>query len=338
MQNVLKKVESIPMMPSSAGNKRSASEALEKDHGKKSKTISSSLPQTASSNEFWLSPIFSQKKLQEPFPKLTNWSQKALPMLVRENYKVPNDGVSRTQSLSTCMMAVQFANMSKDGTSKKHGGDGNAVYDLCLVPTLPTKVTDRMPRAQADADACAKWLYDTPKKLIEAAWDMEGVMTKWKEKAKKLAAKEAKKKGDDARSAKAIFLDEARYSVHQECTDRQTGEDAGYIRDDKGIMFKFACNMRIAGKDNRPQCWKPYTNKFGVRDVRNITHALKNKKNGFYQGTVVKVGFEMYAYDYDGFYGVKATLKPHVLVLYEPDGPPKQTIADMMKDDFFDDE
>lgn len=337
MQNVLKKVESIPMMPSSS-SKRSASEVHAKDNGKKSKIGSSSSPTTKTSNEFWLPPLYSQKKLQEPFPKLTNWSGKALPMLVRENYKIPNDGVCKTQSLSTCMMAVQFANMSKDGTSKKHGGDGNAAYDICLVPTLPKKVTDRMPRAQEDADACAKWLYETPKKLIEAAWNMEGVMTKWKEKAKKLAAKEAKKKGADARTAKDIFLHEAKYSIHQECTDRQTGEDAGYIRDDKGTMFKFACNMRIGGKDNRPQCWKPYTNKFGERDVRNITNSLKNKKNGFYQGTVVKVGFEMYAYDYDGFYGVKATLKPHVLVLYEPDGPPKATIADMMKDDFFDDD
>lgn len=340
MQNVLKKVESIPMMPTSS-SKRSASEALDgaNAHHKKARVNSPPLQQNASSAAFWLPPILSQKKIEEPFPKLTNWSGKALPMIVRENYKLPTNGVAKTQSLSTVMMGVQFANMSKNGTKLKHNAtDSTAVYDICLVPNLPKKVTDRMPKAQADADACAKWLYETPRKMIEAAWDMEGVMMKWKEKAKKKAKKEAKTEGDRARDAKTIFLADANCSLHQDCTDRETGEDSGYVADNKGTMFKFACDMTIAGKNNRPQCWKPYTNKFGVRDVKNITHDLKNKKNGFYQGTVVKVGFEMYAYDYDGFYGVKANLKPHILVLYEPDGPPKQTIADMMKDDFFDDE
>jgi len=299
-------------------NKRKAEDAgLPAQGGAKSTIAPARRPQ-----KFWLPLAFDGGK---PFDIIhaVNWTGKKLPSLVRSGFvPKPNDTKFNTLSFSSPMVATKFCDLGPRGDIGKFGKvETNAKFNLSIVDELPDRFNT--PSNKKRAEDFTAWLHATVDSMITSGWDAEGVWEKHKKTAVKEAKKEAKK--DNGRTAKEIFVANATTALFKTYEERETEEDKP--------RYEFTTKYQIGmpPRVNRPVFWKPTRNQMGEVDVKNVTDTLPSKKNGLHQGSVIKFGFDLEAYDTDTMYGVKAKLKPNVLCVYLPKRK-ERSMQDMMGD------
>lgn len=308
-------------------------QALENFNKKRTSTeagLPSSSPKVQ--KNFYLPETFETAKTE--IQCLVNWTDKKLPILVREGYKPPSGKDAKriqNKSITTPMLPTKFCDLGMDvDMGKFNKTETNACYNLSVVETLPDKITNKMPGAQAKVTAFYKWLHDTVNDMLEAGWNTEGVWEKWKKAAEKEAKKELKKNPDNARSAHDIFVANAKTSMLSKYEDKDTGDDVPMY------TFSTPYQMRRNGQmeNNRPVFWKQYKNEYGNRAVKDVSAELPSKKSGLLHGSVIKFGIELNAYDLDTMYGIKAKLKPNILCIHLQKSS-QRTVSEMIGNDTY---
>ncbi len=265
-----------------------------------------------------------------------NWTGKKVPIWVNKGYKVGSDGKIRTKSIGTPMLPTKFVDLGYDGDiGKFKKKPEDASYNMGVVSDLPDKITRKMPQAQVAVDEFYTNLRGLVNNMITTGWNTEGVWTKWKKAAEKQVKKELKKDPEYNKTAKEIFIKEAKKSVLGKWEDRETGDEFPMY------FFSTKYQMRIQGEitNNRPTFWKQIRNEYGDRSVKDISDDLPSKKSGLRHGSVVKFGFELNAFDTDTMYGIKAKLGRNILCVHLEKST-QRSVGEMLGQDtyFSDDE